>query len=55
MPQVTEIVLAGCDYLLNPNPRHPSNAWGHDSGGEHRAISSLFKITGIEEINGEVR
>lgn len=58
MPDVKEIVLAGCDYLLRPNPKHPNPQFGHDSSGENAAIRALFKITGIEELDkthGEVR
>ena len=52
MPKVTEIVLAGCDYLLKPNPKHPNPSWGHDSTGENAAIRALFKITDIKDIHG---
>lgn len=56
LPHVDEIVLAGCDYLMHPNPRHPNHTWGHHSLGEHRAIHALgLTITDIKECHGEVR
>lgn len=55
MPEVTEIVLAGCDFLSRPKKIHPCNEWGHDSTGEHNAIKALFTITDIGDLSGEVR
>jgi hypothetical protein len=52
MPHVTEIVLAGCDYLMHPKKIHPCPEWGHDSTGEHRACAALFKLIDIEDLDG---
>lgn len=56
LPAVTEVVLAGCDYLMHPDKRHPNCTWGHDSMGEHQAIMALgLKITDIKDIHAKVR